>query len=590
DGRITQVRFFKGSTANGGTHTGSVWSSAGVLLATVSFANETPSGWQSAKLAEPLAVTAGTTYVVSYFAPQGHYASTSNFFADPWTSGDLRAPAANNGRFLYASGGGFPQYSFNATNYFADVAFQPGTTAATISVTNRTPAADAANVSRTAPVSVTFSAPVTTGYAMTLSAGGSNVAGSVALSPDARTLTFTPAATLAASTVHTVDLSGVVSTAGAPLGAQSWSFTTEAPPALTIADRVPVPDATNASRTAPVSVTFSGPVTTGYAMTLSAGGSNVAGSVALSPDARTLTFTPAVTLAASTVHTVNLSGVVSTEGAPLGPQSWSFTTQAPPALTITSRTPVAGATNVSRSNPVTVSFSAPIGSGYAMALNVGATAVAGSVALSTDAKTLTFTPSGLMPASSTITVTLTGVVSSDGAVLSPQTWSFTTEPRPTLTQSLFTGETPAAVSTNTRAIEVGTHFTTSVAGSLTAIRFYKNSLDTGTHTVAVWRPNGTRLARVTVTGESASGWQVMTLPTAIALTAGQTVIVSYTSPTGRVSQTTNYFTSTPYVAGPLTATRSQNARFTFTSAGAFPSSVATGTNYFVDPVFRYLGP
>ena len=164
--------------------------------------------------------------------------------------------------------------------------------------------------------------------------------------------------------------------------------------------------------------------------------------------------------------------------------AWSFTTQAPPPITITSRSPASGATNVNRSGPVTVTFSVPIANGYAMTLRVGTTAVAGTVARSADQRTLTFTPTGLMPASSTVTVTLTGVVSTDGVALGTQTWTFGTAPRPTLTQTLFTGLTPAQTSTNTRAVEVGTHFTTSVAGNLTAIRFYKASQDTGTHTVA----------------------------------------------------------------------------------------------------------
>ena len=32
-----------------------------------------------------------------------------------------------------------------------------------------------------------------------------------------------------------------------------------------------------------------------------------------------------------------------------------------------------------------------------------------------------------------------------------------------------------------------------------------------------------------------------------------------------------------------------NGRYRYTTGG-FPDSVTTGTNYFVDPVFQYLGP
>src|SRR4051812_34250176 len=43
-GYITGVRFYKSST-NTGTHTGSLWSSTGTRLATVTFGPETASGW-----------------------------------------------------------------------------------------------------------------------------------------------------------------------------------------------------------------------------------------------------------------------------------------------------------------------------------------------------------------------------------------------------------------------------------------------------------------------------------------------------------------------------------------------------------------
>ena len=39
----------------------------------MTFANETPSGWQEVDFATPIAITAGTTYVAGYLAPNGHY-------------------------------------------------------------------------------------------------------------------------------------------------------------------------------------------------------------------------------------------------------------------------------------------------------------------------------------------------------------------------------------------------------------------------------------------------------------------------------------------------------------------------------------
>ena len=218
-----------------------------------------------------------------------------------------------------------------------------------------------------------------------------------------------------------------------------------------------------------------------------------------------------------------------------------------------------------------MTFSVPIANGYAMTPRVGTTAVAGTVARSADQRTLTFTPTGLMPASSTVTVTLTGVVSTDGVALGTQSWSFATAPRPTLTQTLFTGLDPAQTSTNTRAIEVGTHFTASVAGQpdgRPVLQGAAGHRDAHGGRLAL-DGSGTLLTRQTVTGESASGWQTRTLTTPVALTAGTAYVVSYTSPTGRVSKTTNFYTSGSYTQGPLSAPRAQNGRYRYTT-GCLP--------------------
>ena len=45
DGFITGVRFYKGA-GNTGTHTGTLYSASGSVLATGTFSNETATGWQ----------------------------------------------------------------------------------------------------------------------------------------------------------------------------------------------------------------------------------------------------------------------------------------------------------------------------------------------------------------------------------------------------------------------------------------------------------------------------------------------------------------------------------------------------------------
>ncbi len=588
DGTITHVRFFKGGTENGGAHTGSIWSLAGERLATVAFTNETPSGWQSARLDTPLSVSAGTTYVVSYFAPQGHYSATTGFFATPHTAGDLTAPASNNGRYLYGPTGGFPSQSYGGANYFVDVAFSTGEVA--LGIADRTPAANATQVPRTSAVSVTFTEPVTTGATLALTTGTGSVTGDVARSVDARTLTFTPSAPLPADTVVTAGLTGVVSVDGDSMAPESWTFRTQALPPMTIISRSPVAGATDVPRTSPASVTFSEQLAPGATLTVSGPGGPVGGTTTSSADGRTLTFTPSAPMPADVLVTAGLTGVLSVDGASQAPESWTFRTQPVPPMTIASRSPVAGATAVPRTSPVTVTFSDQLAPGATLTVSAPGGTIAGTTSTSADGRTLSFTPSGTMAALTLHTVTVAGVVSVDGASLGTVSWSFTTEPRPIVTTTLFGNATPTAVSSDTRAVEVGTHFTPTQSGQVTAIRFYKAAANTGVHTVSLWRTNGTRLSRVTVTGETASGWQTMQLPTPIQLTSGTPYVVSYTALNGRVSTSTGFFTSTPFVSGPLRATRSQNGRYRYGTSGAFPNSVATGTNYFVDVVFRHEGP
>jgi hypothetical protein len=125
NGTVTGIKFYKGPQ-NTGTHTGSIWSSTGTLLGTLTFSNETASGWQTASLTTPVAITAGTSYVVSYHS-NGNYSATSNYFTSATTNGPLTAPSSaasgGNGVYAYGSSSAFPSSSYNSTNYWVDVVF-----------------------------------------------------------------------------------------------------------------------------------------------------------------------------------------------------------------------------------------------------------------------------------------------------------------------------------------------------------------------------------------------------------------------------------------------------------------------------------
>jgi len=123
-GSVTGVRFYKGSY-NTGTHVGHLWSSTGTLLATVTFANETASGWQQATFSTPVSIQANTTYIISYHCQNGHYSSNGNYFQSSVSTGSLTAlqnGTTGNGVYAYGSGT-FPNQTWNASNYWVDVLF-----------------------------------------------------------------------------------------------------------------------------------------------------------------------------------------------------------------------------------------------------------------------------------------------------------------------------------------------------------------------------------------------------------------------------------------------------------------------------------
>ena len=128
-GTVTGIRFYKGAT-NLGTHSGSLWSAGGTLLASATFANETASGWQQVNFSSPVAILPNTTYVVGYLAPKGHYAATiSAFTTNPVNNLPLTALsnlASSNGVYAYSATSTFPTNTFDATNYYVDVDFEPG--------------------------------------------------------------------------------------------------------------------------------------------------------------------------------------------------------------------------------------------------------------------------------------------------------------------------------------------------------------------------------------------------------------------------------------------------------------------------------
>ena len=125
-GFITGVRFYKGVN-NTGTHVGHLWSNSGALLASATFTGESGSGWQQVNFSSPVAITANTVYVASYFSPTGDFPVDRNYFNVAVNNPPLQAmqngTSGLNGVYNYGSSSAFPTTSFQASNYWVDIVF-----------------------------------------------------------------------------------------------------------------------------------------------------------------------------------------------------------------------------------------------------------------------------------------------------------------------------------------------------------------------------------------------------------------------------------------------------------------------------------
>ena len=144
----------------------------------------------------------------------------------------------------------------------------------------------------------------------------------------------------------------------------------------------------------------------------------------------------------------------------------------------------------------------------------------------------------------------------------------------------------ASDSTN---LELGTKFTSTKSGVVTAIRFYKGSGNTGSHTGTLWTSSGSQLASVNFTNETSTGWQTQVLPTPVRISADTPYVVSYHAPAGHYSVDTGYFAIAGVNNYPLRAPsdgeNGGNGLFRSSKNTAFPNSTYSSSNYWVDVVF-----
>ena len=114
---LTKVRYWRAPNRAINTNRVNVYDSSGrqVARGSLDVPDGTPGGTVDVPLAEPLRLTPGKTYTVSYSAPTGHYPSQQGAFASARDVGPVHFPADAG---VYRYGGGWPTSSWASAGYY----------------------------------------------------------------------------------------------------------------------------------------------------------------------------------------------------------------------------------------------------------------------------------------------------------------------------------------------------------------------------------------------------------------------------------------------------------------------------------------
>lgn len=646
DGRILGIKYYRGIN-DIGTHTGSLWSSTGTLLATAAFTDETASGWQTVTFSSPVAITAGTTYIASYHS-DGHYAATDNYFTTAHTSGPLTAPASN-GLFTYGSANLLPTSTYQGSNYWVDVTFvaNGGPDEPPVANPDSGFSTGENTLLQIGAASLLANDTDPDGDTLVVTGVSAPSNGSVSFDAQNNVVNFIPTTgyTGAGGFTYTIsDGRGGVSSASVSLtvgGTATTSlFAANATPA-TVTENDPNPVELGVKFVASSNGTitglrfYKGPQNTGtHTGGLWTSSGQLLGSLTFSNETasgwQTATFATPIAITAGTTYVAGYhsNGFYSDDGNFFATDTVSGVLTAPASSTSggngvyaygadgafptssfnasnywvdvlyqptaqgTDTPPVANADSgfvTTQDTPLQIQAAALLANdtdadGDPLIVTGVSAPSHGTVSFNAQNSQVTFTPAAGYTGAASFTY---GISDGRGGLASAGV-SLTVSSSPNV--SLFAANaTPATISENDPSpVELGMKFTTSTNGAITGIRFYKGPQNTGTHTGTLWTSTGTQLGTLTFGNETASGWQTASFATPIQVTAGTTYVVGYHS-NGFYSADSNYFTSA-VSNGPLTAPSSSssggNGVYAYGTASAFPTSSFNASNYWVDVIFN----
>jgi hypothetical protein len=637
-----------------------------------------------------VAIAAGTTYVISYTAPAGHYSMDDLYFA---AAGADNPPlhalkdGADGVNAVFGSPGAFPASSYRSRNYWVDTVFinTLGGVAGP-NVTAISPASSSTGVSPVASVTATFSTSLNPS---TISGSAFQVFDSsqvlvpagVTYNDSTKTATLVPSFGFNYGATYTVVLtggaSGIKDTAGNAMAyGVTWIFSTSAPPPgscpCTIWSSTASPRTIDSGdgTALELGVRFHADVNgfiggvrfyksaantgTHVAHLWTTGGALLASATftgETSSGWQQATFPSTISIAAGTDYIASYStttghysvddaffAAAGVDNAPLHasqdaagranglyalgaggvfPNStynsrnyWVdvvmlTSTGGVLGPTVSSVSPASGAAGVSISAPVSVVFNramnpSTVTSSTLRLADSSNTAVPGAVSYNPSTLAATLTPSAALAQGASYTASVVGgtggIHDANGYPMQYGVlWLFTTELPPPGTCPCSAWPSTAAPgradSGDSNAVTLGTKFRADVNGWVTAVRFYKAAANNGTHIVYLWDvAANTLLSSATVTGETASGWQQMNLPSPVAVTAGKTYLVSYYAPAGHYAVDLGFFAAAGVDDGPLHMLKDgadgANGIYLYGAPGSLPTGTYNSSNYWVDLVFK----
>ncbi|MGO7655159.1 DUF4082 domain-containing protein [Rhizobium ruizarguesonis] len=645
-GSLEGIRFYKGFN-NIGDHVVSLWSANGTLLATGVSVGESLSGWQTVMFSSPIQIAAGTTYVASYHS-SGFYSLTNNYFTGgTYASGAVKA-VDGGGVFAYGTAAGtFPgQSPGTGTNYWVDVVFDAGPNSAPVATDDI-----GLTISGNDTVVISIASLVgndtdPNGDALTISAVGNAVNGTVTLNKQNGTVIFTPTNNYSGPASFTYTLSD----GRGATDQGSVSLTVNPGPAgetLFTSSEGPTGAGFNDGQSMELGMKFvasSGGMITGIRYYKAAGDTGAHTGSLWTADGtlvatvtfadsgsvngwQTATFATAVHIAAGTTYVASYS----TTGSYVATANYFTTAHTNGALTALAGSngvyAVGGSAfptssyqssnywvdvvyNQSTGNAVPVAAN---DNGYTTysntALSIAAAsllandtdadgdplsitgvngAVNGTVTFDSQTKSVTFTPTAGYTGAASFSYSISDGYG--GAASATVSLTVGTPPGGGTTSSLFTGADTSGVAAanDANSVELGVKFIASASGQITGITYYKSAQDTGTHVGSLWTASGQLLAQATFISETASGWQTVSFTQPINVTAGATYVASYHS-NGFYSATANYFTM-DHTSGALTAPASSvsggNGVYAYGTGSLFPNSSYNASNYWVDVLYQ----